>query len=203
MLALRDRLAFLGVRFLVVDNLQTVRGNRDENDTSMGDVVVGFRRLAEALNMAIVIIHHNNKQGTFRGATAIENLVDLVLNVERDGQSRDIIIKAGKTRGADVLPFGATFAFDHKEGTRTLHAARFFGFKVSGAGGDAEIESAILDYLTENPCQTPAAISRGIGEGFGRPKIQRAIERLTSRGVLRGTSGPRNGVYYNIVGGEK
>ena len=189
-------------KFVVIDNLQCVRGAIDENSAEMGSVIVAFRQISEACGCAVALIHHTNKGGGFRGSTAIENLVDFSLLVERDGLSPDIMVKPGKMRNAEVPTFGATFTYTHRAGTSDLETARFWGMKVDVANDREEVKAAILDFIRANPRANLTAIQAEIQAAFddiGRVRVYRVVKELTAKGKMREFLGPRRSKLYEII----
>jgi KaiC/GvpD/RAD55 family RecA-like ATPase len=148
----------VGAKLVIVDNLCVVSGKVEENSAEMGTVMANWRRLAEKLRIAILIVHHqtkgNNKDSrpgnSLRGHSSIEASLDLALQVEREGQSDIIRINPTKVRGADVAPFGARFTYEHLPGTDILEKARFFGHEAEDVSGSQVIEEKIMEVLREH-----------------------------------------------------
>ncbi|MCX6065491.1 MAG: AAA family ATPase, partial [Chloroflexi bacterium] len=88
-----------GARFVVIDALADVMPGRDENAVQfVQPVFIALRKVAELTQAAIVIIHHSNKAGGYRGSTAIKGAVDLMLQVESQPESPNIDFKTEKAR---------------------------------------------------------------------------------------------------------
>src|SRR5690606_14690163 len=47
-----------GAKLVVIDNLGLVSGDVDENSNKMGQVLMNLRWLAETLQIAIIVVHH-------------------------------------------------------------------------------------------------------------------------------------------------
>jgi len=165
MAALAERIHDLGALLVCIDNLTLVKGQADENSAQMGSVMANVRRLAEDTGAAVILIHHQRKDGQgrkgqeatvragdrLRGHSSIEAAVDLALLVEREPLSSTLALQSTKTRGTDVLPFGAQFTFEHRPGTTELATARFFGVALEDKVSDRAIEQAVTESITDHP----------------------------------------------------
>ncbi|WP_062379348.1 AAA family ATPase [Demequina pelophila] len=110
------------VGLVVVDTLARVRGAADENSSQMTTVLATLERF-KAARRAAWTVHHANRNGTFRGSTAIRDTPDALLEVTRDGDARRVTIKAEKFR-------------DHPQGDRWTIDVEF-----------AVVETELRDYL--------------------------------------------------------
>jgi hypothetical protein len=199
LVSLERRLVRYGIKLAIIDCLQTIRGALDENSAEMGEVMAGLRRVTEAANCTIVLIHHVNKEGGFRGSTAIENLIDNSLLVERPSREKDeIIVKPEKQRGCPIRPFSATYAYDHKPGTKQLYSGKFFQIsKDAQEGGD--IEETIFSIIYANPGINKSEIQHHLtagGNNASRWFFDRAISRLIATKRIVESGGPKNSKTY-------
>lgn len=97
---------------IVIDSLASVIRGSDENSVlSLQPFILRMRYLAEAAHTAVLIIHHNNKSGIFRGSSVISAGVDLLLNIESAPDSAHIHLQPLKTRDAAPEPFSALAHF--------------------------------------------------------------------------------------------
>lgn len=194
---LANRIAYHGVKTVYIDNLQTIKGNADENSASeMGPVISGLRRISEDCQCAIAIIHHVSKAtGTYRGSSAIENLIDFALTVERQPGSNRIIFRPGKTRRAAIPPFGARFVYEHKPGLKELHLARFYGVSLQGVSENMEIAQSILEAISAHPNMGRRELADAVkaqNKAFGRDKVLRILDGEIVKGTITETRGSRN-----------
>lgn len=164
-----------GIRVLVIDNLITVSGGRKENEAEMQIVMDGIKWLREETGAAIILIHHQTKQGggrasgrkgeSLRGHSCIEAACDSVWYVERDGEQGDnLSVIPTKVRGAPVNPFGAKFTFESNP-DKSLRLARFFGNEVTPPAQKREngIKAKILAALKAGGKMSGAAIKKSVG----------------------------------------
>ena len=171
---LAARIVRRGVKLCVIDNLGLIAGATEENSADMTAVMAGLRWLAEYAGAAVVVIHHQRKSGpmgkgaregeTLRGHSSIEASLDLALLVMRDEGTNNVIVKPTKTRDVEVTPFGATFTYAHREGTKELETARFFGLPVISHADKAaeELKARVLLALEGGPMNW-SALKQAIG----------------------------------------
>jgi hypothetical protein len=206
---LAELIMALGARVVIVDNLRDVAGGVDENSAEMGDVMSNFRRLAEDIEAAVILIHHQRKASgissragdTLRGHSSIEAALDLALLIEREEHADTVRIRATKVRGADVLPFGAVFTFDHREGTAELGKVKFYGVEVEDLASDAAIRRAILEEVEAGPDVTKGDLTKQVKETLpdvGVNRIRAQIDYLDTEGKLAVRAGKGRTKHYNI-----
>ena len=203
-----DYVLALGARFIVIDNLLTISGGKDENSPEIASVMVNLRLLSERTSAAVVIIHHSRKDNGFRGKvgddlrghSSIRGAVDLALLVEREPGSDIITLQSTKTRDVDVEPIGALWTYTHKLGTTELETARFFGQRVVGAETVQDIETAIFEALRKagKPLNQGDLVKAVKAEGIqaGRDRIRTVLERMANATRLKTSTGARGAVLY-------
>lgn len=192
---LHDFVAAHGIGLVILDPLQALKGRADENAaTEVGPAIANLRRVAEATSAAFVIVHHVNKQGQQRGSTALRDLVDSSVSVERS--ENRVTLKPDKVRHADIEPIALDWHFEHVPSTRELARCWFTAAEVDGPEG--EIADWVREYLSENPNRTGRAIkAAGVEQGFPRNEIDRTLTKMDGRGIVR-TAGPRNSWVWNL-----
>jgi len=114
-----------GARLLVIDALADIMPGADENAVKdVQPVFMALRGLAEKMGVAVVLIHHINKQGGYRGSSAIKGAVDVLLQVESKPNSLAIDCRTEKARDTEPVIFSAGF-FYSEEKVRILSAGMF------------------------------------------------------------------------------
>ena len=102
-----------GARLVIIDALADIMPGRDENavkDTA--PIFLSLRKIAEETQAAIIVIHHSNKTGGYRGSSAIKGAIDLLLSVEKKNDSNNLTFKTEKARDTTAGAFAATMNFD-------------------------------------------------------------------------------------------
>lgn len=114
--ALHALIAETGAHFVIIDALADVMPGADENAVKdVQPVFIALRRIAEETQSAIVIIHHANKNGGYRGSTAMKGAVDLMLTVESKPDSPNIDFSFVKARDVEPFKFAAVAHFGDGE----------------------------------------------------------------------------------------
>lgn len=93
-------------KLIIIDALADVMAGGDENQVKdVHPVFAELRSIAEAEDAAIAVIHHSNKAGGYRGSTAMEGAVDLMMMVKR--KSGRLEFTSVKERDVEKLSFSA------------------------------------------------------------------------------------------------
>jgi hypothetical protein len=165
-----------GARFVVIDALADVMPGRDENAVQfVQPVFIALRRVAETTQAAIVIIHHSNKAGGYRGSTAIKGAVDLMLQVDSEPDSPNIDFKTEKARDTEPLTFAAVAHFEPE---------RFY--MTESAGGPSiklgRAQEFVIRYLSTNDNATIDDIT-GHADTCSPETARRAVYSLAGEKV--------------------
>jgi hypothetical protein len=217
---LENTIVRVGAKLVIIDNLNYVSGKVEENSAEMGTVMANWRRLAEKLGIAIIIIHHQTKGNkndarpgnSLRGHSSIEAALDLALQVERSGQSDIIDINPTKVRGADFPAFSARFTYTQAPGTIDLEKARFFGHETHDFNTGRSIETVILTVLRDHleryapPNKQALAVKvrdaiknqTGLRAPAGLNKIRDTIEVMASEDKLSVSKGKHGAKLYDL-----
>jgi len=196
-----------GSGLIIIDNLRTVSGGKDENSSQMSEVMFNLRWLAELTGAAVVVIHHERKSGGFngragdalRGHSSIEAAIDLALKVEREPYSDLITVKSTKTRGLEVLPFSCAFTFD-KNPDGSLDEAAFYGVESEDTLSNYAVEREIKSALKIEPMNQTTlwgAVHEKLPD-VGKNRIIDQIKRLEANNKLMVTIGSRNAKIYSL-----
>jgi len=171
-------------KLVVIDALADIMPGADENTVKdVGPVFLSLRKIAEDNNCAIVIIHHANKSGDYRGSTSISASVDLLVMVTSNPNSEHIQFKMEKARDIEALLFAAKIRFseDAVEMER-CEAGRNITFSKE--------EEKVVKYLTKQlkatmpEILTETRVSRNIVSSLTRKGV---VQRLDEGG--KGVSG--------------
>ncbi len=197
----------MGSGLIVIDNLRTVSGGRDENDSRMSEIMFNLRWLVEVTGAAVVVIHHERKSAGFksrsgdslRGHSSIEAAIDLALKVDREPYANLITVNSTKTRGLEVLPFSTVFAYTQTSGG-TLETACFYSVEAEDTQSDHAIDSRIISALTDNPMNqtsTVEAVKQELPD-VGVNRIRDRLQQLAANNKVQVRSGSYNRKIYSV-----
>jgi hypothetical protein len=75
---------------IVIDTWATANAGSDENAVGlMQQSLNRCGRIRDEVHAAVLMVHHDNRQGAFRGSSAIDGYVDTRLHAARDGERED------------------------------------------------------------------------------------------------------------------
>jgi hypothetical protein len=126
-------------KLIIVDALVDVMLGGDENAVKdVQPVFHSLRRVAEATESCILLVHHDNKIGGYRGSSAMQGAVDVMIAVDKDDDSNHLNFFCEKSRDAELQRWGAIANFG--EWTFNLSPAAF-------QGKDDKLDQVDLDIL--------------------------------------------------------
>jgi DNA-binding HxlR family transcriptional regulator len=100
------------MQLVIIDALADVMLGKDENSVKdVQPIFTELRRIADDTQAAIIVIHHSNKNGGYRGSTAIKGALDVMVSVESKSGSDEITFKAEKNRDYKESDFTASISF--------------------------------------------------------------------------------------------
>ena len=155
------------VDLVVIDALVDVTLGADENSSQeMGPMMSSLKTMGKKTGAAFVVVHHSNKNGRYRGSSALKGAVDLLLKVNSEKQNPLIKFETIKARDTEAVDFAARANFseesfflesaDPSEFTivKKLGAAESYVLKTLAANGDM-LRKDILAY--PDGCSEPSA----------------------------------------------
>lgn len=179
----------LGVELIIIDNLGNITGDIDENSAQMVKVMSPLRRIADKLNVAIIVIHHQRKSGSsggragdaLRGHSVIEAALDFAILVATDEGSDITTIRCTKARRFRFEDLRAQFEYEHFPNTKDLQKAWWTVPTVRR--GDNPVKDAIIEILVVNKKMTQErlldAVYDFLDRKYGKPKIRSWIKEMT------------------------
>lgn len=184
--------------FLVVDNLGVVIGDAEENTGDMAPVMANLRWLCNSTGVSLNIIHHQRKSSSttsdtalgraesLRGHSSILGSLDQAYHVEAIQDEDRVVVTPAKQRDySSFESLSALFTYEHHEGTRTLHTARFWGTDGS-TKATREIDlirAAILGHVSSHPGASQQEIVSDARDGLSLDGKPPGVNRI--RGVLK------------------
>jgi len=102
--------------FVLIDALADIMPGGDENAVKdVQPVMMRLRKIADDTGAGIVLIHHANKAGDYRGSTAISGAVDLLLMVDGKSGSKYLNFDIKKARDVEPFKFSAMLHFTENQ----------------------------------------------------------------------------------------
>lgn len=184
----------LGAKFVVIDALADIMAGGDENavkDTQ--PVFMALRKIAETTKAAIIVIHHTNKMGGYRGSTAIPGAIDTMLEISSTDDTNLITFKTLKMRDGEPLNFAAIATWDEDKfyltHTEIQHKTQL-----------TKAQQFTLDYFHEYGDHTLKQLEDHAGDLYTFNTLKKAIQYLINNRLLarKDTNGPRTEATYGI-----
>ncbi len=171
----------VGARLVVFDALMELLPGRDEN--SVKDVLPGLmalRDVATETGAALVVIHHANKSGGYRGSSALKGAVDNLLLMTKQGGL--VTVATEKARFTEPYTFGASMQFG--PGTFNLAPAVAQSPTTTMSSG----QTYVLRYLGKHGASTTTDIEAH-ADVCSERTARNAIYSLTRQGYLERVDG--------------
>ena len=187
-----------GARLVIIDALADVMIGGDEN--SVRDVQPVFRNLrqvAETAGTAIVVIHHANKAGVYRGSTAMHAGVALMLKV--DSRTGEQYIAFAVEKAWDVEPHKFAAAANWLDDMFNLTVAS----AIQSSDKYSKSERYVLRYLEEHGDSNVADI-KAHADSCSEEAARRAIYSLVDKARVerKDAGGPGARAVYGMLNRE-
>ena len=135
----------LGCKYIILDHLSIVVSDQSGDERKqLDEISTKLKTLCMELNIAVIAVIHQNRQGQIRGTAGVEQLANIVLKLSRERLSEDAWrrnvtkIMVEKNRFCGRTGPGAYLHFN--EHTGRLNPLNEEQIKVYLAGGNADIE---------------------------------------------------------------
>ncbi len=137
---------------IVLDTLARCAIGLDENNArDMGAFADSVGDLARETGTHILVVHHNNKGGEYRGSSAVPAAVDTHISMERRGDN--VTLKTEKQKDGEELP---TLIFEkivvpipYTKGEKHSLVFHRLNTRAGGRGAMSDIEQRTFDALLE------------------------------------------------------
>jgi len=178
-----------GARLVILDALADVMLGGDENSVQDTQPVFhGLRVVAEHTGAAILVIHHSNRSGEYRGSSAIPGAVDLALQVSREGHG-PIKIESKKVRDIEHVTFGCDMVWDALTDSFYLRAVDLRpASRILSKG-----EKYVLRHLAANDGEATKEDIENNADSCSASTAKNAIYTLADKKLLRRTNAGQKG----------
>ncbi len=181
----------LDFRLVIIDVLASVMPGRDENSVKdTQPVLLRLRRVAQETGAAIVLIHHSNKTGGYRGSTSIKGALETMILVESKQGEDSITFKAEKTRDDATVNFGANIHFENTGPKKVWLSANAKPVKPISTSTYNKAERFVLLYLFNHGESKSSDITGSIDPMAGDPapkSVSNAISSLKTNLLIERT----------------
>lgn len=175
-----------GAKLILIDALvDTLIGGDENSSADMQTVFQALRRIAENTCAAVVVIHHNGKNGGYRGSSAIHGAIDTMISVESKPKDTNIEFKTVKTRDSQPFSFAAIANFFPDE-TFNLSPS----IPTAPIDRLSDSEQYVVDYLKKKDAALDDIEDHA--SGCSGVAARRAVYRLARNGkIVRKNAGAR------------
>jgi hypothetical protein len=179
--ALADAVDETGARLVIVDALVDTMPGGDENAVAdVHPVFMALRGIAETTGAAIVVIHHTNKAGGYRGSSAMHGAVDVMILVKKEGDG--LTFDMSKNRDGEPGRFAAVGYWEE---------GRFWLSPVTPSAEKRVYpvsERYVLRWLSEHGASTTPDIAQH-ADSCSERAATLAVYRLADRGLVHRVDG--------------
>lgn len=173
-----------GAQLCVIDALADIMPGADENAVKdVQPLFVGLRQLVDTTGCAFLLIHHTNKNGGYRGSTAIAGAVDLMIQVSREEKD---YLRFESKKARDSEPF--TFV------GKLYWANQLFqmipGLDTGLVPCLNEAERTVVRYLRDHggTATIPEVMEDASANGHNPNSVRKAFPALKAKGVIERTN---------------
>ena len=177
-----------GARLVIIDALADVMDGDENSKKDVQPVMNALRKIADNTNSSIILIHHSNKSGGYRGSSAIKAASDLMVQVISDLDESIITFKTEKNRDGSYISWSAEATWEDD---------LFYLEITSPVSKNNEKEGFVLDYLLQNGESLTLDIVKNSQE-YPETSIRKAIYTLSKSGKIIRTNpetGKKNAKY--------
>ena len=131
-----------GAKLVIFDALADLMDGDENDKKDVQPVFNHLRKIAENTDSAILVIHHSNKQGGYRGSSAIKGSVDLMVQVTSENGSNLINFQTEKNRDGEKTSWAAEAVWTEDQ--------FYLKPSIRQPNETGKSETYIIQYLTDN-----------------------------------------------------
>ena len=174
-----------GAGLVIIDALADIMDGDENSKQDTQPVFSALRKIADITNAAIIVIHHSNRAGGYRGSSAIKGAVDLMIEVRSDDGSRFINFKTVKERDIERLSWSAEAVWTEDQfylkGVETREKTTF-----------SKSENYVIRHLKEHKSATIDALMDH-ADSCTAEAAKRAVYALADRSIVSRIDGGGRG----------
>jgi predicted ATP-dependent serine protease len=178
-------------KLVIIDALADVMDGDENSKKDVQPIMNSLRKIADNTDSAILLIHHSNKSGGYRGSTVIKASSDLMIQVSSEPDESIINYKTEKNRDGNHLNWSANATWEDD---------MFHLESASSSKKNNGREEYVLSYLLEHgESEVNDIIEKPIG--CTQQGARKAIYALAKEGKIIRTN-PEEGnknAKYDIV----
>jgi RecA-family ATPase len=168
----------IGAKLVIFDALADIMDGDENSKKDVQPVMNNLRKIADNTDSSIVLIHHANKGGGYRGSTAIKASSDLMIQVSSDLDDPIVNFKTEKNRDGFYSNWSAEASWEENWEETIFYFNLISPIKKTGSR-----EDYVLNFLRENG---ESLISEIIENPMGCSKdgAKKAIYSLAKSGEI-------------------
>lgn len=189
---------------IIIDSLSSISKNSgySENDQSYARPLILWRKIAEDYDVSFLVLHHSNKNGKMRGASALQDVVDQVWclkNPTEDPRSPERHLIIEKTRCRDM----GKYLLQYNPENWNWEVKGFLSNVDDGADELENYSQRELDII--NFLKSKAGALYEVQElaeilGFAADSLRRDLGFLSGRGLINKKRKPNSRANQYYVG---
>lgn len=174
-----------GARLVVIDSMIDVIPGADENSSKdLQPGLMALSKLAKVEGCAVIVIHHTNKAGGYRGTSAIKAAIDGLYMLESKNGSPVVEVTTEKTRDTGPVNFTAIVHFRSDPATGELETVYFSAADPQPKEPKfSKSEQYVMGYLRSNGDAEITTITEA-ADSCSPASARQAVYSLTSKGIV-------------------
>lgn len=181
-----------GFVLVIVDALMDIMPGKDEN--AVKDVLPAFqfaRHLANKTNCSFIFLHHTNRNGGYRGSSAIKGALDNMISIKKEGNFITFNLEKHRDSSEKELTGEMVFQDDSFE----LRTGKKYTF--------GSVEELVIEHLAKAGDSSVSEIEKGPSNNDGAKagSIRSAVNNLVSKTFVYRTDNGGPGViaHYDLT----
>jgi archaellum biogenesis ATPase FlaH len=178
-------------KLIIIDALADIMDGDENSKKDVQPIMNALRKIADNTNSAIVLIHHSNKSGGYRGSSAIKASSDLMIQVDSELDQSVVTFKTEKNRDGSYITWSADAIWEND---------LFYLTPISPIAKNNGREEYVLSFLRDNGESLVSEIIEN-PIGYSKQGIRKVIYNLAKEGRIIRTNldAGNKGAKYTVV----